>query len=276
MTAPTKPGLYAGVPEEIYHGDRGSISSTQARRFLDVTPHRWRWERDNPKPPSDAFDLGTAVHTLVLGVGAPLWDTGYDKWQSNDAKAEVAKARAAGAIPLRPKDFDAAHTAAANVKAHPDVQALHADGVPELSAWAPDPMTGVMLRSRPDWVRWTSPTTMIADDLKTSSESGPDEFRWSCAKYGYHRQEAWIRWVLLLLGVEVTDFYFVVICTDPPYEVYVVDLPLRAVELGDRDNRRAIDGYAECLFTDTWPSHRVGTHHIDLPEKFYRMEEYAR
>ena len=275
MTAPTESGLYAGVPESVYHGDKNSISSTQARRLLEVTPHRWRWERDNPLPPSDVFDFGTAVHTLVLGVGAPLWDTGYDKWQSKDAKAEVAKARAAGAIPLRPKDFDRAHVAAEKVRAHDAASALMSEGEPELSGWARDPESGVMLRTRPDWLRFTGPDTAIIEDLKTSSEPGPDEFRWSVAKYGYHRQQAWIELVLAALGIAVTEFYFTVVCVDPPHEVYVVDLPSRAVELGARDNRRALDRYAECFLTDTWPSHLDGIHHIDLPEKTYRQEEYA-
>lgn len=275
MTAPTVPGIYAGVPESVYHGDRGSISSSQARRLLEVTPHRWKWERDNPKPPSDAFDLGTAVHTIVLGVGAQPVDSGYDKWQSNDAKAEVARIRKAGGIPLKPKDYAAAHAAAAKVLNHEGAAAILAEGEPELSAWVRDPETGVMLRSRPDWTRWLDPVTAICDDFKTSSEPGPDEFLWSAAKYGYHRQQAWIKRVMRLLGIEVIDFRFLVVCTDPPYEPYIVDLPQRAEDLGDRDNRRAIDRYAECMHTDIWPTHADGIHHIDLPEKTYRQEEWT-
>jgi hypothetical protein len=276
MNARIEPGLYAGVPERVYHADRDSISSSQARRLLEVTPHRWKWERDHPPEPSDVFDFGTAVHTIVLGVGAQPVDSGHDKWQSNAAKAEVARIREAGAIPLKPKDFDRAHAAAARVRENSDVAALHSAGEPELSGWARDPITGVMMRTRPDWLRFTSPTTAIVDDFKTSSEPGPDGFMWSVAKYGYHRQQPWIEFVLSLLGITVTEFYFTVVCVDPPHEVYVVDLPARAVELGARDNRRALDRYAECLLADTWPSHASGIHHIDLPEKTYRQEEYAR
>ncbi len=276
MSAPVKPGLYAGVPESIYHSDRSSISSSQARRLLEVTPHRWKWERDHPKPASDAFDLGTVVHTIVLGVGAQPVDSGYDKWQSNDAKAEVARIRAAGGIPLRPKDFAAAHAAAARLLEHSAVAVILADGVPELSGWAQDPETQVMMRTRPDWTRWLGPDLADVDDLKTSAEPGPDEFMWSVAKYGYHRQQAWIEHVLAVLGITVRRFRFIVVCTDPPYEVYIVDLPARAVELGARDNRRALERYAECVLTDTWPTHEAGVHHIDLPGKSYRQEEYSR
>lgn len=275
MTAPNEPGVFSGVPETVYHGDRASISSSQARRLLEVTPHRWKWERDNPKPPSDAFDFGTAVHTLVLGVGAPPVDSGYEKWQSNDAKAEVARIRDAGGIPLKPKDFAAARAAADRVLEHPTAAAILSQGVPELSAWARDPETGVMLRTRPDWTRWLDPRTAIVDDFKTSSEPGPDEFMWSVNKYGYYRQQPWIEYVLALLGITVVEFRFLVVCSDPPHEVYVVDLPARAVDLGARDNRRAINLFAECSLTDTWPSHAAGVHHIDLPETTYRQEEWV-
>ncbi len=276
MSAPTVPGLYAGVPEAIYHGDRDSISSTQARRLLEVTPHRWKWERDNPKAASDAFNFGTALHSLVLGVGAAPVDTGYEKWNTDKAKELVAKIRETGDIPLRPKEFDAVHAAAERVRAHQTAGAILSAGEPELSAWARDAETGVMLRARPDWVRWLDPATALVDDLKTSSEPGPDEFIWSVAKFGYHRQRAWIEYVLALLGIRVVEFRFIVVCNVAPYEVYVVDLPLRAAELGARDNRRAINTYAECVLTDTWPTHEAGVHHIDLPEKVYRQEEYAR
>ncbi|WP_280185169.1 hypothetical protein [Nocardia gipuzkoensis] len=104
MSAPTEPGLYAGVPEHIYHGDRNSLSSTGARRLLEVTPHRWRYEQDNPARSSAAMDFGTAVHTLVLGTGAPLVDTGYDEWRSNDAKNRVAENSAEGGDTIRPKE----------------------------------------------------------------------------------------------------------------------------------------------------------------------------
>ena len=34
MTAPIEPGIYDKIPDEIYHGDRNSLSSTGARKLL--------------------------------------------------------------------------------------------------------------------------------------------------------------------------------------------------------------------------------------------------
>lgn len=271
--APTEPGLYAGVPEHVYHADRASISSSQARRLLAVTPHRWQWERDHPKRPSDEMNWGTAVHTLVLGTGQPPMDSGYQVWNTKASKERVAEIRAAGGIPMRPREFDAAHIAAERVRAHPTAAPLLASGEPELSAWALDPDTGIMLRARADWVHWTSSVTAVIVDLKTSGEPGPDEFRRSVHKFGYHRQQAHYQKVFERLGIR-TAFVFLAVCSEPPYEPYVVELPDRAVELGDRDNARALAIYAECVATGAWPTHDTRIHEIDLPAWAYKQEEY--
>ncbi|WP_067891313.1 PD-(D/E)XK nuclease-like domain-containing protein [Nocardia vaccinii] len=273
--APSDPDFYSGVPESVYHADRDSISSTQVRRLLEVTPHRWLWERDNPKPPSDEMDWGTAVHTLVLGTGTSIVDSGHQLWNSKDAKKRVAEIRADDKIPMRPKEYAAAHEAADRIRAHPVAANLLASGEPELSAWVRDPDTSVMLRVRADWTHWTGANSAVIADLKTSAEPGPDQFMWSVEKFGYHRQQAFYQKAFRLLGV-TTGFVFVVVCSSPPYEPYVVELPDRAVELGERDNARALEIYAQCLATGEWPSHETCIHAIDLPTRAYKREEYAQ
>lgn len=276
MTAPTEPGLYAGLPEEIYHRDRRSISSTGARRLLQVTPHRWRWEQDHPRPTTDEMEWGSAVHTLVLGAGPEPVDTGYDRWQSNDAKACVAEIRKAGGIPLKPKDYARAQAAAARVRAHSAAAAVLSSGQPELSAYARDPETGVMMRARLDWTRFITPTSVLVGDLKTTSKPGPDEWAWSAADFGYHCQGPFYTDVLAALPtpIEVVTWLWIVVCSDPPHEVWVSEMPVTAFDLGRRRNRRALDIYAECIETDIWPTHMDGIYLTDLPERVYRREEF--
>ncbi len=276
MSAPTEPGLYSLVPEHVYHGDRNSVSSSQARRFLEVTPHRWKWELDHPRPVSDEMEWGSAVHTLVLGAGPLPVDSGHDRWQSGDAKKRVAEIRAAGQIPMRPKDFARAQAAAAAVLKHPDAAAVLASGQPELSAYARDPQTGLMMRARPDWLRLITPTTALIGDLKTSGKSGPDDWLWSAGDFGYHAQQPFYEDVLALLGIEVVRWLWLVVCSDPPHEVWVLEFPPSAADLGRRRNRRALDLLAECLAAGEWPTHPGGIQLADIPVKFYRQEEYAR
>ena len=49
----TEPGVYE-MPAEEYHADPvegGSLSSTGARRLLEMAPARWRYEQAHPSPP---------------------------------------------------------------------------------------------------------------------------------------------------------------------------------------------------------------------------------
>lgn len=273
MTAPTEPGLYSGVPEDVYHGDRDSLSSTGARRLLSVSPYRWKYEQDNPPAPSADMEFGTAVHTLVLGVGAPPVDTGFDRWQSDKAKARVAEIREAGGIPMRPKDFAAVQQAADNLRNQSRVRRWLASGEPELSVYHQDPVTGVMLRARADWVHWLDEQTAIIVDVKKSRAEGPAQFEQSVAKFGYDCQQDWYQAAFAAHGIR-TAFEFAVICDEPPYEPYVVELPGRAIERGAARNRRAIDLYAACREADHWPSHADSDnpHQIDLPAWAYRGE----
>ena len=274
--APTKPGLYPGIPESVYHGDLDSLSSTAARRLLDVSPRQWKWERDNPKPKSaDYFDLGTAVHTLVLGTGPQLVDLGVDEIRKDDVKAEVKRIRAEGGTPLRSKHYRQAHDMAEAVTANPTVADWLASGEPELSLWHRDPVTGVMLRTRADWVHWLGRDSALIVDLKTSSEPGPEEFRRSVRNYRYHVQQAWYQGAFAEHGI-TTAFVFVVVCEAPPHVSYIVELTPEAVDLGERTARRAVDIYAACLADDVWPAHGTDIHHIDLPHWAYQQEEYAQ
>ena len=64
------PGVYT-LPADEYHADPvkgGSLSSSGARKILEC-PARFRWERDHPPVPTDAFNFGHAAHKLVLGAG---------------------------------------------------------------------------------------------------------------------------------------------------------------------------------------------------------------
>jgi hypothetical protein len=261
MTTPA-PGLYAGVPETTYHGDRGSLSSSGARRLLEVAPAQWKWERDHPKEPTADMILGSAVHTLTLGVGAPVVEVKVDTWQSGAAKARRAEIESEGGIALKTKDYEQAVAMATAARA--EIDALVGEDhirYPELSGYAEDPETGVMLRMRADLLVQRPDGTWYVIDLKTTAAVNPQKFDKSVAEYGYHQQDPWYRDVLALrpMCVHVDTFLFLAISKDPPYLASTAELDPFDVDLGRRLNRRAIDLYAKCAAADDWPAH---PHHI--------------
>jgi len=260
-------GLYDAIPDNEYHADKGSLSSSGARKLLPPScPAIFRYEQDHPPESNDAFDLGHAAHTLVLGYGAEIGEVKADGWTTKAAKEAREKLRAEGKTPLLTKQVDQVNRMAASLKSHPIAAALFADGVPERSMYWRDPETGVMLRARPDWLPTQTSGRLIVTDYKTAAGAEPGEFAKSAAKYGYHQQAAWYLDGIAALGLaDDAAFVFVIQSKTPPYPVSVVELDQEALLLGRRLNRRAIDIFAECYETDTWPTWGNDVHLVSLP-----------
>ena len=255
------PGLYAGVPEDIYHGDRGSLSSSGARRLLEVAPYQWAHEQANPKPPTEAMIFGSAVHTLTLGVGAPVTAVETETWTVK-AKARRAEIEAAGGIALKTKDYEQAVAMAASAREAIDALVGDEDTrYPELSGWALDPDTGVMLRIRPDLLVQRPDGTWYAIDLKTGASSKPEKVDKSFSEFGYHLQEDMYRFVAALdpIRIHIDRFTFVVVGKEPPYLAATAEVDPYDLDVAARLNRSAIDLYAKCSASGEWPAY---PHHI--------------
>ena len=103
----TEPGVY-DIPEDAYHRDPvpdGSLSASAAKKLLtDGGPARYRYQLEHPEPSSEAMELGTAAHKLVLGVGQELHEVKADRTgrpRMPPGRTRRRKlARKAGKIPL--------------------------------------------------------------------------------------------------------------------------------------------------------------------------------
>lgn len=268
----TAPGLYL-MPADDYFADpvpSGSLSSTWARKLMEPAgPAKFAHERSNPQPPKKVFDLGHAVHTVVLGSGAPIARIPEDKLAVNgaastkDAKEFIAEVRAAGATPLKPAEYDQILAMAEAIKAHPDaMQVLAADGTQtEVSAFRRDPRTGMWLRCRFDAL---SPAGV--GDLKTCVDADPFKFaRRTAVDLGYYQQADWYLDMAQDLSLTDGPFRFVLVEKTAPYLVSVVEMSEEYLSIGHSRNRAAIDLYAKCRAEDQWPGY-TGVTVVDPPK----------
>ena len=235
------PVIVPDLDEQTYHSSPG-LSSTGARMLLSNAA-KFDYYRTHPTH-RDVFDLGSAVHTLVLGTGWPIDVLHFDNWQTKAAREAKAESRANGRVPMLGKDFDVVHAMAFSVLN--DRRARHffeSDGMVEASMFAEDPATGVLMRARPDVM---TPTRMV--DLKTANDASNDGFRRSAAEYGYQVQEWFYRRVRqIITGAEDRDFVFVVVEKSPPYLVNVIELDAEFAQIGRSQVDRALRLYAECV-----------------------------
>ena len=261
-------GVYEDLPEEQYHGQRESLSSSGARMLLPPScPALFRHEQIHGRPPKRTFDFGHAAHQRVLGVGAELVvvekKAGVDATDRRTAYAQVheKEIRAKGGIPVLRKELDVVDAMAAAILEHPIASILFdpdRGGKPEQSLFWMDPAFGVRRRARLDWLP-TEPTSagrLVISDYKTTVSAAPRAFAKSVFEYGYHCQADWYMELARALGLaDDPAFVFVAQQKTAPFLVTVHECDPMALRIARTLNERALDVYAECVATDTWPGY---------------------
>ncbi|HLR97244.1 MAG TPA: PD-(D/E)XK nuclease-like domain-containing protein [Jiangellaceae bacterium] len=277
----TAPGLVHNMPDHTYHADPvkgGSLSSTGARRILD-SPARYRHELEH-REGRRAFDVGHVVHTKILGVGAPIvtYPDEHLTPAGNPSTKAATKAwedeqRAAGLAIISRADLALVDAMAEAVLAHDGARKLlEMPGHSEVSAFAPDPDTGIWCRARFD--RLTDDG--LALDVKTTAGSAsPSGFGRDAAKFGYPIQEAhYLDTYGWATGNDLPPLQFVVVEKRAPHLVAVhhFDEPTRLA--GSELAARARSTYAECRAADDWPAYGDGPLIAQLPSWwFYQLDE---
>lgn len=259
----TRPGVY-DIPAEDYHRDPvpgGSLSSSGARRLLPPScPALFRYEQDNPPEPKKTFEIGTAAHRLVLGIGPELVLVDADRWDTKEIKAEVAKIRERGDVPLKRAEYEQVHAMADALRAHPSASALFAPGTgfPEQSLFWRDRPSGVKRRARLDWLpAFNDGRRMVLPDYKSCKSAEPEAFNRAMDNYGYHQQAAWYLDAVRALGLAGDDAVFVFVAQEktPPYLVTVIQPDAMAMRIARDRNRQAIQTYADCVASGRWPGY---------------------
>jgi hypothetical protein len=261
-------GLYDDVPDETYHASH-ALSSSGARKLLPPScPALFKWERDHGQPPRQAFDMGKAAHAHILGAGAPIVRIDADGYTTKAAREARDAAYAEGATPVLEREWQNVLGMADAIRAHPIASALFDPerGRPEVSGYWEDETHDVWRRFRLDWLPDTDGGRLIVPDYKSTACAEPRSIAKSVASFGYHQQEQFYLDGIRALGVaEDVAFVFVFQEKTAPYLVTVVQLNLEAQRIGRTLNDRALQVYAECMATDTWPAYTSDVELISLP-----------
>ncbi|UFS59501.1 PD-(D/E)XK nuclease-like domain-containing protein [Subtercola endophyticus] len=241
--------LVTDMNEATYHA-RPELSSTQARQILD-SPARFEYARTHPQAPKKAFDLGSAVHSKVLGVGYGIEVLNFESWRSKDAQIARDETYAAGLIPMLPHELGPVDEMSEAILSHKTArQIFEQDGIAEASVFATDPTTGVPLRARFDWF------APVCADLKTTAkDASKDTFAKTVASFGYDTQRGHYLDTLRFATGETRELVFVVVETNPPHLVAVHQLDRIFADMGHLKARRAREIYAECTESGVWPGY---------------------
>lgn len=261
-------GVVDGLPDETYHRNK-ALSASGARRLLPPsTPAHYRHYIDNRQPPKRAFDLGHAVHKMVLGAGQDLVVIDAADYRTKAAQQQQQEAYAAGQVPLLTAEHEQAKAMTAAVRGNPLANALfHPDrGRPEQSLFWTDEQSGAPLRARLDWLPDVHGGQLVVPDLKTTVSASPAHLRKAMHEYGYYLQRAFYTAGLRALGIaEDVEFLFVFVEKDAPHLTVVRGLDYDALQAGEEDMRYAVDLFADCTATGEWPGYDNEIRYISLP-----------
>ena len=268
-----KPGLYSNIALELYHSakicDGVSVSSSGLRKiFNESAAHYWAESPLNPNrvegPEKPHYVLGRAVHHLMLGepffaklfaiqsLELPDEDGVLKPWQGNRkvCKAWLRQTRESGRAVLTPADVENIKGMAGVLGRHPLIRAGALNGQIERSGFWKDKKTGVWLKIRPDSIP-TSDGDYV--DLKTCLSVQWEDLVRSIGEYAYHQQFSLIRTVARELGLPFHSATLVFVEKTAPYCTRVVTVKDNDLDLGEKQNKAALDIFADCIKSGNWP-----------------------
>ena len=244
------PGIYTAdqISNAAYHSGPG-ISCTGLKKIA-VSPAHFKY---GDFKQTAAMFTGSATHSAILEPDSfakqyVTLPTGKDR-----RSAEYKALCAANGTDNVLVSADASQISAMQsaVRANPVANKwlYQEKGRNELSVYAKDPETGILVRCRFDRLldRGFSP------DLKTTTDASPRGFSNAIAKYGYAFQAAFYLDTYYWATGDVLDgFGFIAVESKAPHNVMCYRLDDESIEVGRGQYRAALIRYAECLESGQW------------------------
>jgi hypothetical protein len=231
--------------------------------------------------PTEAMQFGSCLHAALL-EGRRMYhvrpDTYGDgkKWNGNANECKEWL-RAHSDRPVLSGDDDARIEAICQkVKSDRLAAPLLEGGRAELSVFATEPQTGVLLKGRPDYV---SADGRIVVDLKTIANASTQKCARAIADRRYHIQAALYFTLLEQFGYKPERFYFIFVETSSGMPLLNVRrLGDATINLGRRTLEHELFHFAACEAAGMWPGYSgedqaVPT--IEAPDSAFYGEDEA-
>ena len=245
-----KPGIYTAdqLSNAAYHSGPG-ISCTGLKKIAVSPAHFKRGEFKQ----TAAMAIGSATHSAILEPESfanqyVTLPAGKDR-RSSEYKALCAEYGTDNVLVW--SDANQIDMMQMSVSQNPVARKwlYQEPGRNELSVYAKDPETGVLVRCRFDRLldRGFSP------DLKTTTDASPRGFSNAIAKYGYAFQAAFYLDTYFWATGDVLDGFGFIACeSKAPHNVMCYRLDDESIEIGRSKYRQALNTYAECLESGVW------------------------
>lgn len=271
-------GLHEGLSDVEYRRAPGANKS-----FLDdvnVSPAFARWRKHHPAPPTEAMNIGQALHTLVLEphlFSQRFVRAKYEEFRTKEAREWRVEQESKGLTVLRiksddpdrnPSEWDRVHSMADAVLAHPMAGPLFADEGPTEATlfWVDKFAPGARRLCKARLDKWCTGHRVIADLKKVPIQgAGESNFARKVHEYRYHVQAAFYFDGAWTLDLKPQAFIFVAVEEDPPYQVACYTLPDEWIRQGRQQYIRDLEVLSRCIDSAEWPSYPPEIRQLSQP-----------
>lgn len=253
--------------------DEPSLTSSGAKALIRKTP-REVWEEtprlnpDHVRKDQTKFDMGTAVHAILVGVGDNLSVIDADSYRGKAAQELRQAALDADLTPILAGQYqtarNVAQAASEGLSQNPDVGPILRDSDRELSMFWRE--AGITHRARPDFYHRKTNTII---HLKTTEIQLREH---TLGKYLFDQGHAETAAHYHAAQLRATDSkvkprqFFVVVNIKPPHVVATIGVSPMWIEHGQMMRDQAINTWGRCLKSNNWPGLSSETIWPELPE----------
>ena len=266
-----KLGINPDLGNSAYHAGPG-VSCSDLKVLLDKTPAHLAYRKSNPSIPTDAMNIGSLFHTVVLEPEKMysrfvVLPEGVD-FRSKEGKLIRDAAVFEGKILVRHSDLEAVQRMSNSVKGHPAANALLNRQVGtsyEQPVYYVDPDTGLLGKFKPDVLVVNDRLKLIVD-LKTCEDASAQGFARTIANFLYDLQAAkYLHGANCAFGDGFQRFVFIAVEKSAPHAVACYVATHEMVQAGREQLTHAMSIYQGCYETGNWPGYSDKIEEIELP-----------
>ena len=284
------PGVYNDVTDSDYRAAAGVANSDL--KHIARSPAHYLASKLSPREQSSSMLAGIALHTailephemmaryVVLPPDAPRRPSITQINAKNPSPDTVAAIQwwaawdgiNAGKPVMSATDIEAYFRVGQHIRSHPELSGFLGKGDAETSIFATDPVSGVAVKCRPDWL-CTVGGMVVCIDVKSCEDARPAAFQRAAVNYNYFQQAAYYQDVMSWCpafaekyGKDRPDLWlFCAFERDAPHGVKLYEVGQEAQERGRKQYRDALSLYAHCTATGEYPAYDTTIEPLDYP-----------
>lgn len=243
-----------------YHQSEGISKS--GLDLVARSPAHYRFSAK--REPTSAMSLGSATHAAILepAMYAEQYVILRDAPDRRSSVYKEAVKQRGSEYVLLGKEADQIAGMQEAVRSNPHAMALLSAGHAEQSLFTRDPVTGVIVRARYDWLTAAGQPV----DLKTTQDASDEAFGKSIMNYRYHVQDVlycdvW-EWAF---GEQPPQMLFLAVESDMPHCTAIHRIPHDFRQYARKLYRADLNRYADCLESGEWPGLPQEEHTTQMP-----------